>query len=70
MNPIAATLSIRYATLEARRRTAGDDRIGTSAQCGYFRAVRVTHKPSGASVVEPLTGWTNAAKVIEFLNAI
>ena len=69
MNPIAATLGIRYATLEARRRT-GDPRLGTSVQSGYFRAERVTYKPNGASVVKPLTGWTNAAKVIEFLNAL
>jgi len=69
MNPIAATLCIRYATLEARRRT-GDNSIGTSTDIGYFRAERVTYKPNGASVVEPLTGWTNAAKVIEFLNAL
>ena len=69
MNPIAATLSIRNATLEARRRT-GDQRLGTSVQSGYFRAERITYKPNGASVVEPLTGWTTAPKVIEFLNAL
>lgn len=69
MNPIAATLSIRNATLEARRRT-GDNSIGTSAQIGYFRAERITYKPNGASIVEPLTGWSSAAKVIEFLNAL
>lgn len=69
MNPIAAALAIRHATLEARRRT-GDQRIGTSVQLGFFRAERVTYKPSGASVVEPMTGWTTAAKVIEYLNAL
>lgn len=69
MNPIAATLSIRNATLEARRRT-GDNSIGISTDIGYFRAERVTYKPNGASVVEPLTGWTKAEKVIEFLNSL
>lgn len=69
MNPIAATLGIRYATLEARRRT-GDSSIGTSTNIGYFRAERVTYKPNGASVVEPLTGWMKAEKVIRFLNAL
>ena len=69
MNIVAATLGIRNATLEARRRT-GDQRIGTSVDIGYFRAERVTYKPNGASVVEPLTGWTKAEKVIEFLNSL
>lgn len=69
MNPVAAALSIRNATLEARRRT-GDNSIGTSAQIGYFRAERVTYKPSGAIIVEPLTGWSSAAKVIKFLNGL
>lgn len=69
MNIVAATLGIRQATMDARRRT-GDGSIGTSVQIGYFRAERVTYKPNGASIVEPLTGWVSAAKVIEFLNAL
>ena len=68
MNPIAAALSIRYATLDAHRRT-GDNSIGTSAQIGYFRVERVTYE-ADVRVVTPLTGWTKAAKVIEFLNSL
>lgn len=69
MNPLAATLGIRNATLEARRRT-GDNRLGTSTQIGYFRVEQVTYKPNGTSVVKPLTGWTTAVKVIDFLNSL
>lgn len=68
MNPIAAILSIRSATLAARRRT-GDDSIGTACAIGYWRAERVTCS-DGARIVKPLTGWTAAQKVIDFLNAL
>lgn len=68
MNPVAATLSIRSATLEAQRRT-GDQNICTSTNIGYFRVERVTYK-AGVRVIDPLTGWTKAEKVIEFLYAL
>lgn len=68
MNPVAATLGIRNATMEAHRRT-GDQNIGTSTRIGYFRVERVTYK-AGIRVIEPLTGWTKAEKVIEFLYAL
>ena len=69
MNPIAAALSIRNATLEAHRRT-GDQTLRTSTDIGYFRAERVTFSPDGVRVVQPLTGWMPAQKVIDFLNAL
>ena len=69
MNPVAATLGIRSATLEAHRRT-GNQNIRTSTQIGYFRVEQVTYKPNGVRVIEPLTGWTKAEKVIEFLYAL
>ena len=69
LNPIAATLSIRHATLEARRRT-GDQCIGTAAQIGYYRVERVTFDERGFSFRKPLTDWTSAEKVIAFLNSL
>ena len=67
MNPIAAALSIRNATLDAHRRTG--DQIRTVMDIGYFRVERVTYE-ADVRVVTPLTGWTKAEKVIEFLDAL
>lgn len=61
--------AIRRATMEARHRT-GDNSIGTSADCGEIRVVRVTYGPSGVGVVQPLTGPMNADQVIEFLGTL
>lgn len=69
MNIVAATLALRSALLNARKRT-GDSSLATSVNLGYFRAERVIYRPDGAGIVHPLTGWTSADAVVAHLNAL
>lgn len=69
MHPLAAALAIRQATLDARMRTK-DDALGVATSIGMFQVQRVTYRADGASIVQPLTGWTRAQAALNYLHAL
>lgn len=60
---------LRDATAAAKVRT-GDKSLGTQAQSGFVRVVRVTYDASGGSTITPLTDYISAERAIEALNAL
>ena len=69
MNIIAATLAIRTALLDARKRT-GDNTLAPSVEVGYFRVERVTFRADGGSLVKPLTGWLRAGDAVRYIQSL
>lgn len=62
-------LALQSATLAARART-GDQSIGTNAEQGQIRVVRVTSDTTGNWTVSDLSDPLPATKAVEFLNAL